>query len=692
MTYRVIKICCWTDKDLLSYCGIFWIDATSAETAEKSFLAIARECGLEQNMYSVKTWLSGKDNWLLIMDNADDPDLKIEELFPEGNRGAVLITTRNPDFRVHGTSGSYNVDEMCSKDAVALLLKTAVENNDKDTETQEIAGEIVKVLGHLALAIVQAGTVLRQRICSFKEFCTVYAKQKRDLLESGGAMSDFGYRRSIYTTWEMSLRKIESMPDQHAVLATTLLQICSFYHFGSIRKDLFERAAASSPNSDSRVELGGPMIALMPNGWDVLLFGRAISLLRTFSLISVNKDCVSLHPLVHEWVRWRMLDEQRKKTFVWALSLLAWSEDLQSSISDTKYRRTLPSHMDVCFAFDRRSMFEDGPHPEMRLSQARIFAVTYGYHGRYQEALELWEQIRGVLQKMRSPSDPQLLYTTAEVAHHISLVGRHEEALSMQEDLLKTTEKALGNGHALTVRILSDLALSYRILHKYDEALQLYKRAERASENLVNPSPQQSVVIMTGIALIHKSLGDWRKYIQYILQMIEAYRKLHGRTHSYTVSWIVELADVYRSKRGLRRARQLLTQTLDEIRLSPSDDDLAQVKVMRALATLIDIVGYRRYVPLLEEAANKMASILGETHPETLDIKFDLALLMTRANRMLTAQTITEEVVRETLRTFGQEHWKTQQYSALLKWIRNILRVRQAICFWLPHELRLGMS
>lgn len=139
--------------------GVFWIDATSNETAQEGFLNIARRCKQQQNISSVQEWLSGRDHWLLVIDNADDPALDISKYFPAGHQGTILITTRNPDCTKHSTVGSCRVDQMSPKDAVTLLLKSARVEEAERENGGKCAEEIVEVLGYLALAIVQAGAV-----------------------------------------------------------------------------------------------------------------------------------------------------------------------------------------------------------------------------------------------------------------------------------------------------------------------------------------------------------------------------------------------------------------------------------------------------------------------------------------------------------------------------------------------------
>jgi hypothetical protein len=89
---------------------------------------IAAEGKVAPNMKAAKDWLANsKAPWLLLIDNADDTDIPIEEYFPPNPRGCILITTRNPAHQVHGNVGrNYFVfNELEHKDAENLLLRAA---------------------------------------------------------------------------------------------------------------------------------------------------------------------------------------------------------------------------------------------------------------------------------------------------------------------------------------------------------------------------------------------------------------------------------------------------------------------------------------------------------------------------------------------------------------------------------------
>lgn len=52
----------------------------------------------------VKSWLASKDQrWLLVIDNADDPDINYSEFMPSNRMGDIMLTTRNPEYIAYQT-------------------------------------------------------------------------------------------------------------------------------------------------------------------------------------------------------------------------------------------------------------------------------------------------------------------------------------------------------------------------------------------------------------------------------------------------------------------------------------------------------------------------------------------------------------------------------------------------------------
>lgn len=120
--------------------------------ASQTFAKLAKEYGArEPNEAAAKDWLSNLEvPWLLIIDDAaaDDSQFHLESLFPKGERGHILITTRDETHRIHGTVGSksFIFRDLDREPAIQLLLKAADKPAPWDSVTQEMASVITKLL------------------------------------------------------------------------------------------------------------------------------------------------------------------------------------------------------------------------------------------------------------------------------------------------------------------------------------------------------------------------------------------------------------------------------------------------------------------------------------------------------------------------------------------------------------------
>lgn len=73
--------------------GIFWVNVNKPSTATNDFIAIAKALGhsVENIPDSLQVLANEKQNWLLILDNADTPDFDYQVYLPSGTHGAMII-------------------------------------------------------------------------------------------------------------------------------------------------------------------------------------------------------------------------------------------------------------------------------------------------------------------------------------------------------------------------------------------------------------------------------------------------------------------------------------------------------------------------------------------------------------------------------------------------------------------------
>ena len=308
-----------------SFSNIFFVDATTVETLETGLKAIAASSSAGNTTENAFKWLcNNRDEWLILFDNTDDPEINLNKWFPRCNHGNILITSRNPGLVVYAGSHSL-VSDMEELEAVDLLLKSAAQ--DSTSENKRLATDIVKVcvvlkhlcstfncffkaLSCLPLAIIQAGAFI-SKSGALDSYLALYTKNRRCLLSEKPAQSHDDYASTVYTTWQISFERLTEP-------AATLLQLCSLLHHEGISEEIFSRASGYKFYSDGppKEELQKPLEFLAhflepTGGWDSLCFMDVLSEIRAYSLVNFDpqKKSFSIHPLVHNWSRTTLADE-----------------------------------------------------------------------------------------------------------------------------------------------------------------------------------------------------------------------------------------------------------------------------------------------------------------------------------------------------------------------------------------------
>jgi len=165
---------------LCRFWGVFWIDGRSRELLKQTLSQnVARIAGVDTNERAAMHWLSNlEERWLLIIDNADDPRIDLNDYLPRGSRGFVLITTRNPMIKSFGNvgQGHFQFHGLKNEEAVTLLLRSADQSHPTDST---IVIQITKALGYLALAIAVAGGAIREGFCRLETYLQYHEAQRQ---------------------------------------------------------------------------------------------------------------------------------------------------------------------------------------------------------------------------------------------------------------------------------------------------------------------------------------------------------------------------------------------------------------------------------------------------------------------------------------------------------------------------------
>ena len=235
----------------LSFWGVFWISASSPKRASQTFSRIAKDyAGREPKEAAAKDWLSNLElPWLLIIDNAasDDSEFQLENVFPKGERGHILITTRDSTHRRHGTVGykSFFFADLDHEQAISLLLEAADSHPPWGLPTREAALEIIKELGSLPLFLIYAGRAIMEGHCTLQNYVEHYNTtwQRLDQVKGDSEDRPDHHYMNVYFGFEVVYLALKNRKARATNDALELLNMFAFLSNGDIQFHTLEQAA-----------------------------------------------------------------------------------------------------------------------------------------------------------------------------------------------------------------------------------------------------------------------------------------------------------------------------------------------------------------------------------------------------------------------------------------------------------------
>jgi hypothetical protein len=384
------------------YHHILWANASDRATLGESFVKLARELQLpkkeqqDQNIIieAVKKWLSTHDQWLLILDNADDLSLATH-FMPSGDKGHILLTTR--EAATGRIAKGFAVDKMSEAEGVLFLLRRANILTSPDatiaqaSETeQKLAAEIVREMDGLPLALEQAGAYIEENQSSLADYLKAYRQRQASLLARQGRTSR-DYPNSVATTWSLSFQQVE----QNNSTAAELLRFLAFLAPDAIPEELIVEGA-SEP---------GPKLKAIES--DETLLNEAIGTLRRYSLVqrNIDKHLLAIHRLVQAILKADMTQEVKRQ---WAERTVRAVNKAFPDVKDInqwpKCERYLPHALMCAELIDTYDLeFTEA---------ARLLNQTAFYlndHAQYEQAEPLCQRALAIFEEVPGPNHPSTI-------------------------------------------------------------------------------------------------------------------------------------------------------------------------------------------------------------------------------------------------------------------------------------------
>jgi tetratricopeptide (TPR) repeat protein len=578
---------------------VWWINSERVTVIDDQFARLAEEIGLPQladpeaMLGAVRRALRGRDRWLLIFDNAENPE-HLRPLLP-GGAGHVLITTRRSGFRSLG--GVLDLDILDRPDAIALLRRRAPDLTEAQAE------QLADRLGDLPLALDQAAAYLDQTGMPSHEYLQLLDTRGADLLSRGYTS---GYPHTVATVWSVSLDRLQVADP----VAVQLLELCAWLAPDPIPLDLFTGHCSLLPEP------------LASAAADPVAFNDSVGALTGYSLVRRAEGSMIVHRLVQDVTRHRSASQHTAEAGLPLETVLALLRaDLPGDVwaipeSWPRCGALLPS---VLAATGHASTPEEGT-----VAWLLTHAGTYlRSQGRYTEALPLHQRALHMHEAALGPDHPDVAADLSYVGSVLSDLGRSAEALPLQERALRIRETALGPDHPDVATHLNYVGRALADLGQLAEALPLQERALRIRETALGPDHPDVAADLDWVGGVLADLGQATEALPLLQRALRIRETALGPDHPDVVADLNRmgrvLSDLGRSAEALPLHQRALR--IHEAALEPDHPDMAadlnwMGRALAAMGRSAEALPLHRRALRIHEAA------LGPDHP---DVAADLS-------------------------------------------------------------------
>lgn len=564
----------------------------------KSLSEIARIPGRDAHFNAALDWLSNvEERWLLLIDNADDGSVELERYFPRGRGGHILITTRNPKFKIHGNigRGHYNFSGLQGEEASDLLLKAASLPMPWRSSWFKSASKITKALGYLALAIVHAGAAIRDQLCELDEYLDWFDRHWRKLRSTAVTSQGSDSQRAVFVTFELCFRRLEERSQQSALDAKQVLRLLAFFAREGFTVEIISRAMSNAqfegqdekktgPNGPNQEE---PELASWSETLRTMLFRtgtwvlskdtqpplprlisdgrkpggfedsldrarRALQELSHLSLISYNQesDAYVVHPLVHKWARERLWNPAHPHIHLADQAL--WAEmagqvlaasillpPLGNTASDELYNKRIHSHIEHVQAFQ-------GSIDAEMLTNATLSRFKW------------------------LPRNIALDQNRVQMLAKFSVVyaqcGDVQKAQPIMETVTHFLSDTVGLEDSRTRLAKSALASMYEELDLHGKALELRLEVARACEEQFGQEHPNTCTAWGGLGLTYWQQGNYWDALHWHRKAVAGLSKCLGNEHPSTLGAIVNLGRTVASSGAPRDLEEAFNMHAEAVR------------------------------------------------------------------------------------------------------------------------------
>jgi tetratricopeptide (TPR) repeat protein len=515
----------YAEKFRGQYQLVWWLSAEEPTAAQRDLGELARhlKCDFHDDpnpavrAYSAMEWLKSNDNWLLVLDNVPGVDAATD-LIPEGGSGHVIATSRNRGWERLGTAIAVPV---LGEDAAAELLATTT-----GAKIDEHMRNVVRALGNLPLAIVQAAAFMDAKGINAAEYLNLFETKRTELWNEEAKHAPKDHPKAVHVTVELALKNVQL----ENLAAVDFLKICCFLAPEQITPLLFSHLPDVVPSN------------LQSIASDPVALSSAWRTLAKYGLIALdlNLQSISLHRLVQLALQDTMTDIEKKRWLSVALDILfAAMPEEQSDPQFWPFYFYLAPH----FTYITDQCARLGVRSPALIAVLNWMGLFLGHIGFLQSAEDCFRSAARNIDESQVPFEPlDISSTFGNLSGNLISQGRSPEALPFIERALRNSKEFTGLQDPNLGTHLSNHGMVLASLGRYAEANDSLSRGMEVIEQEHGSSDWRLVWSLGYKGNIEQMFGNLTAARDAYKRSLEIQRLNFGDTRPYVLIALHNLA------------------------------------------------------------------------------------------------------------------------------------------------------
>ncbi len=692
---------------------LIWVNAASRDSIITGFAQAANTVDASQPDEGAETaaarfvsWLAHtRRPWALVIDDlAELGDL--EDLWPSGASGRVLITSRLPasafeDAAAEGGPAQGSTAEGMNLRVVPVAGLNRREALDyvtsrlSDYPDQRIeALDLGEDLDGLPLALAQATAAMSARRQGCREYRALLAERIGHMPAVPGASP------AVLATWSIAAECAHELPPTGLAWPALVLAAMLDHHG-------VPGAVLTSPAACGYIA-GRPSTA---NAADQNMVRAAINNLAQAGLVTIDPvspvRTVQMHASVQAAVRAYLPAADLEQVVLAAADALleTWPDGdgagtgavAQGPFQQAQLEQALRDCAATLRASDGGLLWKPEAHPLLfraglslehsRLSEAAItywksmvatstrllgpahanavvardrLAAAYEAAGKSADAIAVFQTALAEREQHQGAEHPETIAARAHLAHAYQSAGRPADAIGLYERTVSDSARLLGAAHPVTLDARASLAETYQASDEPREAIAAYEALLADAEHHLGVGHPTTLGARASLGAAYAASGRAKDAIGQFQRALSDQERMRGPDHPDTIAARASLASAYRSAGKQKDAIGQYNRVLaDRERVSGADHP-DTIAARANLAYAYRSAGrLREAVPLYERTLADRMRVQGTDHRDTLTARSNLAACYQQARRLTDAIPQYEKALADSERMLGPGDMET---------------------------------